>query len=161
MKYQRITQNGSRGFWRFSDIFDFDLQLEEGGDASDKKKKVSNFFPNIPCSQSSIEATNKITKEEIERKPIEMTDLMEKFCSIWSENTIDEYKFYGFSFISCPFPYGGGSGNARLRSRDHSNAIWEGMSYLGRNEETNELEYDQRTDAIWKRNVSFTLYTKI
>ena len=88
-----------------------------------------------------------------------MTDLMEKFCSIWSENTIDEYKFYGFSFVSCP--YGGGPGNARLRSSDHTDAIWEGMSYLGRTEETNELEYDQRNIAIWKRNVSFTFYTKI
>ena len=80
---------------------------------------------------------------------------MEHFYSVWENYTNEEYSFYGFSYVACAF--GGGTGNRRLKSTDHADAIWDGMAFLGRTNDEREYQYDQREISVLKRNVSLSI----
>ena len=145
-KYVRQTLNGSIGVWRFSDVCDFSNdQYTESGLMRDRVAKISCFYGGMPFSQSSLEAANRLTKDEFERRPRQVVDLMNKFIEYSEEFTRNEFEHYGISFS--PLPYGSGSSN-RYRSNVHSASISDGMLFVGCGTRE-DCEYDQRQVFIF------------
>jgi len=142
-RYKRITENGSFGMWRRSDVCDLSFDhFDTEGKLQCSNPRVSNFVGGIPSSQSSIESVNHRTKVELFRRPLETRELMEFFTTFLSDIVKKDYNFYGFSYA--PLPYGSGSESTRSRSNVHSKSLADGMVYLGRGQAT-EMVYDQRS----------------
>ena len=143
-KYGRVTENGSFGLWRKSDICDmsFDHFDIDDGKMIQSNPRISNFVSGIPTSQSSIEAVNHRTKVELERRPLETCRLMEFFTGFISDIVKKDYGEYGFSYAAVP--YGTGTGSNRATSSSHNKALADGMLFLGRGRGV-EMIYDQRS----------------
>ena len=126
-KYSRVTINGSFGCWRKSDVCDLSLtQFDATGSIQHTRQRISNFVSGIPTSQSSIESVNARTKQELNRKPREVVQLMEFFANFLSDIAKNEYNFYGFSYAA--LPYGSGTGSSRASTKAHSSSIEDGMN---------------------------------
>ena len=118
-RYKRITENGSFGMWRRSDVCDMPFDhFDSDGKLQQSNPRISNFVAGIPSSQSSIESVNHRTKVELERRPLETCRLMEFFTTFISDIVKKDFNFYGFSYA--PLPYGSGTGSTRSRSNVHN-----------------------------------------
>ena len=132
--FMRITESGSWGLWRFSDVFDSSKKNLGGFDEGIEGLNWYVFSEtsavmNIPLSQSSIEAWNgniKIHGDRLKQKIVSLIDSINNFLM---KNTREEYDRYGFSYAA--LPYGGGSANKRSRSFLFSEALRDGMDFCG------------------------------
>jgi len=151
-KYVRQTLKGSIGVWRFSDVCDLSLtQYTEDELIKNRIQRIASYFGGMPFSQSSLEGRNKIVKEDFDRTPRKIVELLNEFRVYWSDEIRSYFERYGFSYV--PLPYGSGTNN---RYHFHSQSISEGMLYVGYSLGSDSC-YDQR--KIFINDVSISICT--
>jgi len=98
----------------------------EDGLVKDRIQRIASFFGGMPFTQSSLEVRNRIIKEDFERTPPEIVELLNDFRAYWRDEIRSEFEHYVFSYTR--LPYGSGTNN---RYHFHSQSISNGMLYVG------------------------------
>ena len=139
--FSRIPINGSKGFWRYSDIFDNNI-------CSDTVTSDNPFSPfsdvdsvmGIQLSNSSLEAKNKETKQQRGRLKNLVIDMCRSQQIFMHNDSVNESEVCGLSFMA--LPYGGGGAHPRASTKIFKKELTDGMAFTGRL--STDIEADQR-----------------